>query len=205
MIHALIEGALRSLIFALIAEIGVRALRIGDVVAQSTALGLTLVRPQTTGRLCLLSPKSRDGFSTHPMTLLEELQARIQAKSGSGSQSRPIASAITPANPPQTEKSYGPPTDSADAPGVKVPGPSINQPAPAHSEPITDSPRAGGEMRPVPQPKRVASSPPIVESLRLFVGRKLASSLWKDKVAIGTGAVRAIGALIARHSASVRF
>ena len=44
----------------------------------------------------------------YPMTLLQELQARIQAKSGSGGVLGPVAAPIPRANPPQAGESSGP-------------------------------------------------------------------------------------------------
>lgn len=53
------------------------------------------------------------------MTLLEELQARIQAKSGSGKQSRPISTPIPLDALRPTEGPSGARPDTAGAPAAK--------------------------------------------------------------------------------------
>ena len=92
----------------------------------------------------------------HPMTLLEELQARIQAKSGSSGIPKPIAASIPTANSPQTERFSGPAFDSTLTPDTNEPGPSNTQPASAPAESVADSARAGG-MQPFRQLSGVAA------------------------------------------------
>lgn len=79
----------------------------------------------------------------HPMTLLEELQAQIQAKTGSGGLPRPIAAPIPMANSPQAEWSSGAALDATLTPDTNELGPSNAQPCPAPEEPPADSARAG--------------------------------------------------------------
>ena len=124
MIPGLMEAALRAF-FVLTVVVGLRALRIGGVLAQRTSLGTAAIGKSAmrlpmpiTGRF--VPPKSRDVFPAHPMTLLEELQARILAKSGSGaSQSRPIAASIASADPRRTEKASNPAPDKTASAGYR--------------------------------------------------------------------------------------
>src|SRR5689334_6210034 len=98
MITVLIDAALRSLLVGLIVSVGLRAFRVRDAFAQKVALDLVLVGALAMplmmpilNRLQLLPAHTRIVLPAHPMTLLEELQARIQAKSGSSKVSGPIA------------------------------------------------------------------------------------------------------------------
>jgi len=87
MIPVLIESALRSLLAGLVVAIGLRVFRIHNVVAQKAAWGLVLTAAlampwllPTVGRWQLLPESASIVLPAHPMTLLEELQARILAK-----------------------------------------------------------------------------------------------------------------------------
>ena len=117
MIHFLIEAALSCLFFVLPFVVALRAFRIGNALAHRPLSHLMLERPPAarllmiTGRMRLLLPRSAD------VTLLEELQARIQAKSSSGSRSRSIAAPITMADP--TREPSGPPPDTGSTPPAK--------------------------------------------------------------------------------------
>ena len=91
MIPIFIEAALRSLLFGLAVAVGLRIFRVRNVLAQKAAWGLVLVSAlamplllPVTARWNLLPARVNVVLPAHPMTLLEELQARIQAKSGSG-------------------------------------------------------------------------------------------------------------------------
>jgi beta-lactamase regulating signal transducer with metallopeptidase domain len=122
MISLLIEAALRSLLFGLVVAIGLRAFRIRNVVAQKAAwtfvlvaaFAMPLLRP-ITARWHLLPTGANILLPPHPMTLLEELQAKIQAHSGSGSKPGPIAAGIPQGRSPWAEK-----------PSVSVSGPAQN-------------------------------------------------------------------------------
>ena len=92
----------------------------------------------------------------HTMTLLEELQTRIQAKSESGGLPRPVAVPNPMADSLQTEWSSGPALDSTLTPGTNELGPSNTQPASAPAESVADSARAGG-MQPFRQLSGVAA------------------------------------------------
>ena len=92
MIPIFIEAALRSLLVGLAVAVGLRMFRVRNVLAQKAAWGLVLVSALA---MPLLLPVSAEWnllpatvnvvLPAHPMTLLEELQARIQSKSGSES------------------------------------------------------------------------------------------------------------------------
>ena len=131
LIQVLIEAALRCLLFVPTLVFDPQAFRIGSVLGQRAALDLAPTGPLAmplpipiTGRLRFLPAKSSKVLPTHPMTLLEELQARIQAKSGSATQSRPIVASTAPANPPWTESSDSPPGAAAAPPPKELDRPS---------------------------------------------------------------------------------
>jgi beta-lactamase regulating signal transducer with metallopeptidase domain len=88
MIPIFIEAALRSLLVGLAVAAGLRMFRVRNVLAQKAAWGLVLVSALAmplllplTAQWNLLPARVNVVLPAHPMTLLEELQARIQAKS----------------------------------------------------------------------------------------------------------------------------
>ena len=196
MISFLIEAALRSLLVAFIVAIGLRALRVRNVFAQKTALGLVLA-----GALAmpLLMPVAEQfellpaNASIHPMTLLEELQAKILAKSGSGSRngnvSSPVAAPAVTENPPRTQgSSAGSTPDTAPNLGAKEPGPSSTQRTLVPGEPVAGSAREGEEKQ-LSRKHHVAFSPSATAFsiylaiaaallLRLVFGLRMALRLW---------------------------
>ena len=100
MIPVLIDAAMRSLFVGLIVAVGLRAFRIRNVFAQKAALGLVLVGALAmpllmpiADRLQLLPANAKIVLPAHPMTLLEELRARLQAKSGYGTLPKLVAAA----------------------------------------------------------------------------------------------------------------
>jgi hypothetical protein len=111
MISILIEAALRSLLVGLVVAIGLRVFRVRNVLAQKAAWGLVLVaafampllRP-ITAQLHLLPSGANILLPNHPMTLLDELQARIQAHSSSGRKAAPIGAGIPQGSGPQGER-----------------------------------------------------------------------------------------------------
>lgn len=175
MIPVLIDAALRSLFVGLIVVVGLRAFRIRNVFAQKMALGLVLagalamplLMPITT-RLQLLPANTRIVLPAHSMTLLEELQARLQAKSGSVNLPKTVADPLPAATLPTTEKSSDPAPDPAPAPRAKVSELPSSQPTPAKTEKATSNRRAGDERKPLPQ-SRVAFSPSSL-ALWLYIG-----------------------------------
>jgi beta-lactamase regulating signal transducer with metallopeptidase domain len=122
MISLLIEAALRSLLFGLVVAIGLRAFRVRNVVAQKAAwtfvlvaaFAMPLLRP-VTARWRLLPAGANILLPAHPMTLLEELQAKIQAHSGSGSKSGHMDAGIPQEGSPWAEQ-----------PSASVSGPAQN-------------------------------------------------------------------------------
>jgi beta-lactamase regulating signal transducer with metallopeptidase domain len=124
MISLFIEATLRSLLVALAVAVGLRMLRVRNVPAQKAAWGLVLVSALA---MPLLLPISAQWYllpaefniilPAHPMTLLEELQARMQAKSGSGDTSAPRTALASP-NDPQKIQEF-PTSEQAAAPRAK--------------------------------------------------------------------------------------
>ena len=68
----------------------------------------------------VLLPKTNDVSSARPMTLLQELQARIQARSGSGNPTAFIAAAIPPPSALRIGESSAPSLDAAPSPDSKA-------------------------------------------------------------------------------------
>ena len=124
MISLFIEATLRSLLVALAVAVGLRMLRVRNVPAQKAAWGLVLVSALAMPLLLpisaqwhLLPAEFNIILPAHPMTLLEELQARIQAKSGSGDTSAPRTALASP-NDPQKIQEF-PTSEQAAAPRAK--------------------------------------------------------------------------------------
>src|SRR6516225_1481717 len=90
MFLVLIEAALRSLLVGMVVAIGLRVFRVHNVVAQKAAWGLVLTAAlampwllPAAARWQVLPASASIALPAHPMTLLEELQARILAKNHS--------------------------------------------------------------------------------------------------------------------------
>ena len=122
MISILIEAALRSLLVGLVVAIGLRVFRVRNVPAQKAAWGLVLLaafampllRP-ITARWHILPAGSNILMPAHPMTLLEELQAKILADAPSGSKAATRSVSVSQGNSPWAEK-----------PSISVPRPAQN-------------------------------------------------------------------------------
>ena len=122
MISILIEASLRSLLVGLVVAIGLRLFRVRNVPAQKAAWGLVLLaafampllRP-ITARWHILPAGSNILVPAHPMTLLEELQAKILADAPSGSKTATRGVSISQGNSPW-----------ADKPSTSVPRPAQN-------------------------------------------------------------------------------
>jgi beta-lactamase regulating signal transducer with metallopeptidase domain len=115
MIPILIEAALRSLLVGLAVAVGLRMFRVRNVLAKKAAWGLVLVSAlamplllPVTAQWNLLPAQVNVVLPAHPMTLLEELQARIQAKSGSESNFAPQAAAIPQIESPRIQEPAAP-------------------------------------------------------------------------------------------------
>ncbi len=195
MIHVLIDAAMRSLFVGLIVAVGLRAFRVRNVFAQKAALGLVLVGALAmpllmpiADRLQLLPAKASIVLPAHPMTLLEELRARLQAKSGSGTPPRPNANPNPAPDSPQTKAASGTAPDSASAPRAKEPGQS-SQGSSLNQQAGNGSAQSAKEMPPSPQQSRAALSltslalsiylgVAVVFLLRLAVGLAVTLRLW---------------------------
>lgn len=111
MISLLIEAALRSLLVGLVVAIGLRVFRVRNVVAQKAAwtfvlvaaLAMPLLRPLT-ARWHVLPAGPSILLPAHPMTLLEELQAKIQAHAPSSSKAATLGVGTPQGNSPWGEK-----------------------------------------------------------------------------------------------------
>jgi beta-lactamase regulating signal transducer with metallopeptidase domain/DUF4097 and DUF4098 domain-containing protein YvlB len=202
MIPVLIDAALRSLFVGLIVAAGLRAFRIRNVFAQKAAWGLVLVGALAmpllapiVQRLQVLPANEGIVLPAHPMTLLEELQARIQAKTGSGNVSKVVAGAVAggldtseplagpaaAATTPHGEKSpvAEPDTDSgtrtasgpniASARRAKDSGSSSTPAASAQAKPAADKIQAGEKRQPAPQANRIRFSLSAV-ALSIYAG-----------------------------------
>jgi beta-lactamase regulating signal transducer with metallopeptidase domain len=115
MISVFIEAALRSLLVALVVAIGLSILRVRNVLAQKAAWGLVLVSALAMPLLLPITAEWHLGpaelnivLPAHPMTLLEELQAPIQARSGSASTGAPETVPGSPSNPARIQESPTP-------------------------------------------------------------------------------------------------
>jgi hypothetical protein len=115
MIPIVIEAALRSLFFGLAVAVGLRMFRVRNVPAQKAAWGLVLVSAfampvllPVTAQWNLLPARVNVALPAHPMTLLEELQARIQAKSGLEGNFAPLPAPIPQNDSPKIQESPTP-------------------------------------------------------------------------------------------------
>jgi hypothetical protein len=131
MIPVLSEAAFQSLFLGLTGAIGLRVFRIRNAfVRQAASARAPIGHLGGAHHRAFASYPRQDEHSAplHPMTLLEELQARIQAKSGSGNIRRSFAGPPPTDSQPKTEESLGPPHDPPLTPVPKVPGPSTLNP-----------------------------------------------------------------------------
>jgi beta-lactamase regulating signal transducer with metallopeptidase domain len=195
MIPVLIDAAMRSLLVGLIVAVGLRAFRVRNVFAQKAALGLVLVGALAmpllmpiADRLQLLPAKASIVLPAHPMTLLEELRARLQAKSGSATLPKVVAPPIPASDSAQTKAASETAPDSASAPRAKEPGQS-SQGSSLTQQAGNGSAQSAKEMPPSPQQSRAALSltslalsiylgVAVVFLLRLAVGLAVTLRLW---------------------------
>ncbi|MGA8732069.1 MAG: M56 family metallopeptidase [Terracidiphilus sp.] len=204
MIPVLIDAAMRSLFVGLIVAVGLRAFRIRNVFAQKAALGLVLAGALAmpflmpiADRLQLLPANASIVLPAHPMTLLEELQVRLQAKSGSVTQSKSVASPIPTPYSPHAERASGSALDSASAPRAKEPRPSSSQAVSLQKEAGMVSANTVEETQPLAQHSYVAFSPAslalsiylgvaLLFVLRLALGLAVTLRLWLTAAPIST-------------------
>jgi len=183
MIPVLIEAALQSLVVGMVVAVGLRLFRIHNVVAQKAAWGLVLTAAlampwlsPAVGRWQLLPASASIALPAHPMTLLEELQARIMARNPSGRMPQPKASAIPQDKSIPEEESEGfAPDTSRTSPDKEFPPASArSQQAAEPAKPMADSAGRREDAQGSPQPGRVAVSPAVVAwSLYLAVAAVL--------------------------------
>lgn len=214
MISILIEAAFRSLLIGIVVAVGLRAFRVHNVIAQKAAWGLVLSAAlampwlhSTMGRLHLLPAHASITLPAHPMTLLEELQARILAKNPSGRLPQPKAWAAPKAKSAEGEVSAGSAPETARTSPTEdfQPSPAVgNKTAPrADSYSAMIRERAQG----LPKPIRSAFTPTAlfwslylsvsaVLFLRLALGLAAALRLWltathvPERKAHGSGSLR---------------
>ncbi|HLY42418.1 MAG TPA: M56 family metallopeptidase [Terracidiphilus sp.] len=115
MIPVFIEAALRSLLVGFAVAVGLRVFRVRNVLAQKSAWGLVLISALAmplllpiTAQWHLLPVGVDVVVPAHPMTMLEELQARIQGKTGSGSKVATSAAPTRQSDPPRIQASAAP-------------------------------------------------------------------------------------------------
>ncbi len=178
MIPVLIEAALRSLLAGVVVAVGLRLFRIHNVVAQKAAWGLVLAAAlampwllPAVGQWQLLPESASIVLPAHPMTLLEELQARILAKSPSSPIPQPNALAFPQGKSIQHEEPDGSaPENARTRPGKQIqPDSAHGQQAASPTEPIADSAGQREDAAMSPQRSRVSVSPSVVAWLLYLV------------------------------------
>ena len=172
MISVLIDAALRSLIVGLIVALGMRIFGIRNVVVRKTAMGLVLLGALAMPllmpvaiRFHVIPVNASAVLPTHPMTLLQELQARLQAKSGSAQVPKLVADPLPTPNPPQAAKSSG---------------------ASSHLTASRDDVSADSNPRPVPKQKLqgTASAGPVRHRQLVSEPHSSGYSRWSPAVSI---------------------
>jgi beta-lactamase regulating signal transducer with metallopeptidase domain/DUF4097 and DUF4098 domain-containing protein YvlB len=204
MISVLIDAALRSLFVGLIVVVGMRAFRIRNVFTQKAAMSLVLVGAlsmpllmQMTDRIGILPTKASIVFPAHSMTLLQELQAKLQARSGFAPIFKPVADPVPATKLPQSEKSAANPPDAPLASHAREAELTSIQPASATQEPVIGTAARIENMQPVSQPDRTSYSPASVALvvylgvaamllLRLVLGLSVTLRLWFNATRIPT-------------------
>ena len=177
MISVFIEAALRSLLVALVVAMGLGILRVRNVLAQKAAWGLVLVSALAMPLLLPVTAGWHPGpaelnivLPAHPMTLLEELQALIQARSGSASTVAPETAPSSPSDPARIERS--PASGQAEAPHAgRTPAGSAHTDRTARGQQnrplIPDSSRSSSAQSTASNagPAKEMQSPPVVRHL----------------------------------------
>ena len=202
MIALLIEAAARSLMVALVVLAGMRIFQVRNVLALKAAWGLVLaaailmplILPVAT-RWAFLPVNAGVVLPADPQTLLQELQARIQAKSSVARRPSPIAAEAPQTRSPQIEESAAPGPGKASA---------DRSPASADSNPDTARPVEYAPPQPVA--RQWAVSPATITVLlylgvviallsRMFYGLGSAIRIWQtaEPVAIDNAIALANG------------
>lgn len=201
MIPVLLEAALRSLVVGVIVAVGLRAFRIRNVIARKTALGLVLAGALAmpflvpiAARLQLLPVNTSLVVPGSTMTLLEELQARIQAR-GSGGLLKPGAVSTPKANSPQADKPSEISAVPAPTQAAKEPARTSAKPASENVKPESENSRGGEAVSSAPRVSRAAFSPSAVALsiyfvvasvllLRLALGLAVTLRMWANAAPI---------------------
>lgn len=115
MMNVFVEAALRSLLVGVAVAAGLRIFRVRNVPAQKAAWGLVLISALAmplllpiTAQWHILPARVNVVLPAHPMTLLEELQARIQAKKGPAVKLAPLTTPIHHGDPPEIQERQTP-------------------------------------------------------------------------------------------------
>ena len=196
MIPVLIEATLRSLLVGLVVAVGLRVFRVHNVIAQKAAWGLVLTvalaMPWLLPTIGRLLPESTSiVLPAYPMTLLEELQARILAKNPSGRIPQPNVLAVPQGKSTQDEESKGSASETEGTRSPKGTQSAIpqRQLAAVPTVPITYSASTYRDSRGARPLSRVAVSPSVVAwslyivaaavlFLRLVIGLAVTLRLW---------------------------
>lgn len=176
----LIEAALRSLLVGMVVALGLRVFRVRNVLAQKAAWGLVLIAafsmpmmlPIAT-RWQILPASATLVFPAHTMTLLEELQAKIQAKGATGPRTAPGVTQIPQTDPPRAKKASAPDAKPTRGHQAKEASPSRVHFDPTYAAAMSTanivSPFEQALPQQQPQPSGVALSLVVVASL-LYLG-----------------------------------
>lgn len=185
MIPIFVDASVRSLLVGLAVAAGLRIFRVRNVMAQKAAWGLVLaaaiVMPvllPVMAQWHLLPAGVNIVLPAHPMTLLEELQARIVAKGGSGTKLGPVTVPIPQSDSPSVQGSPAPEPEAVPRPTSNTPhAAKLNQHTPAaparfpssSARPIANSMspmRASESVAPV----RKTTLSPMIPILTLYCG-----------------------------------
>lgn len=129
MIPVFLEAALRSFLAGMAVAVGLRLFRVRNVLAQKAAWGLVLVSAlamplllPVTAKWHLAPTDLHVVLPAQPMTLLEELQARILAQGGSQRKINPSIAAIPQNDSPQAQEAAAQEPATADGAGMPTSG-----------------------------------------------------------------------------------
>ncbi|HTB96199.1 MAG TPA: DUF4097 family beta strand repeat-containing protein [Terracidiphilus sp.] len=228
MISLLVESVCRSLLVGLAVWVGLRAFRVRHVVAEKAAWGMVLaaallmpVVAPWAARWTALPVGIGVVLPADSQTLLQELQARIQAKSGSGQKAAPVAA--KPAGETETPR-FTTPTERAPqaresrfvahaSPASRVKTFAARQVSAIDSAETTSEMAASvPTVSPQPQPRTFVLSPSLLLLLycsvtavlmtRLLFGLLVALRLWYSARPIEAGRGAAFPALLRVRASS---
>ena len=207
MIALLIEAAARSLLVALLVLAGLWAFRVGNVRAQKAAWGLVLAAAilmplllPVVARWSFLPANAGVVLPADPQTLLEELQARIQAKSSAARKPSLIATQAPPAHSPQIEEPTAPEPDRVS--GERAPVPIDSSPGDARAVEYAQSQPVVRQLAASPATVAVSLYLVVVIALlgRLFYGLGSAFHIWQTAEPVAIDDVIGMAAGLALRS-----